>query len=66
MSSLPWTATPTSAMPCGSSSIGVSGAYALPSMDGRDHGDVVISTIVVDSFDVHSLFGGYPCGVPLS
>jgi hypothetical protein len=49
-----------------SSSIGVSGAYALPSMDGRDHGDVVISTIVVDSFDVHSLFGGYPCGVPLS
>jgi hypothetical protein len=32
--SLPWTATPTSSMHGGSSSVGVSGAYALPSTDG--------------------------------
>jgi hypothetical protein len=54
--SLPWTATPTSAMPGGSSSTSISGAYALPSMDGRDRGDVVIGTILVDSFHVHTLF----------
>jgi hypothetical protein len=54
--SLPWTDAPIGAMPNGSSSIGVSGAYALPSTDGRDHGDVVIGTILVDSFDAHTLF----------
>jgi hypothetical protein len=55
VSSLPWTTTPTSAMPS-SSSIGVFGAYALPSMDARDRGDVVTDTILVDSFDAHTLF----------
>jgi hypothetical protein len=53
--SLSWTATPTGAMPSGSS-IGVSGAYALPSMDGKECGDVVTGTISVDSFDAHTLF----------
>jgi hypothetical protein len=43
-------------MPSGSSIVGVSRAYALPSMDGRDHGDVVTGTISVDSFDAHTLF----------
>jgi hypothetical protein len=28
----------------------------LPSKDGRDRGDVVISTISVDSFYAHTLF----------
>jgi hypothetical protein len=56
MPSLPWTTTPTGAMPGGSSSVGVSGAYALPSTDGRDRGDVVTGTISVDSFDAHTLF----------
>jgi hypothetical protein len=51
---LPWTATPTGVMP-GGSSVGVSGAYALPSTDGREHGDVVTGTILVDSFDAHTL-----------
>jgi hypothetical protein len=55
MLSLPWTATPAGAMPS-SSSIGVFGAYALPSMDARDRGDVVTDTILVDSFDAHTLF----------
>jgi hypothetical protein len=55
VSSLPWTATPTGAMP-GGSSVGVFGAYALPSMDGRERGDVVTGTISVDSFDAHTLF----------
>jgi hypothetical protein len=40
----------------GSSSVGVSRAHALPSMDGRDRGDVVTDTISVDSFDAHTLF----------
>jgi hypothetical protein len=53
--SLPWTATPTGAMPAGSS-VGVSGAYALPSSDGRERGDVVTGTISVDSLDAHTLF----------
>jgi hypothetical protein len=39
--SLPWTATPTGAMPGGYSSVSFSRAYALPSTNGRDHGDVV-------------------------
>ena len=55
VSSLPWTATPTGAMH-GGSSVGVSGAYALPSLDGRERGDVVTGTISVDSFDAHTLF----------
>jgi hypothetical protein len=53
--SLPWTATPTGAMH-GGSSVGVSGAYALPSSDGRERGDVVTCTILVDSFDAYTLF----------
>jgi hypothetical protein len=40
----------------GGSFVGVSGAYALPSTDGRDCGDVVIGTISVDSFDAYALF----------
>jgi hypothetical protein len=43
-------------MPSGSSSIGVSWAYALPSMDSRDPGDVVTGTISVDSIYAHTLF----------
>jgi hypothetical protein len=53
--SLPWTATPTGATH-GGSSVGVSGAYALPSLDGRERGDVVTGTISVDSFDAYTLF----------
>jgi hypothetical protein len=55
VSSLPWTATPIGAMR-GSSSVGVSGAYALPSSDGRERRDVVTGTISVDSFDAYTLF----------
>jgi hypothetical protein len=55
VSSLPWTATPTGAMH-GGSSVGVSRAYALPSSDGRERGDVVTGTISVDSFDAYTLF----------
>jgi hypothetical protein len=55
VSSLPWTTTPTGAMH-GGSSVGVSGAYGLPSSDGRELGDVVIGTISVDSFDAYTLF----------
>jgi hypothetical protein len=39
-----------------SSSTGVSGAYVLPSADGREQGDMVTSTVSVDSFDAHALF----------
>jgi hypothetical protein len=53
--SLPWTATPTGAM-CGGSSVGVSGACALPSLDGRERGGVVTGTISVDSIDAYTLF----------
>jgi hypothetical protein len=53
--SLPWTVTPTGAMH-GGSSVGISGAYALPSSNGREHGDVVTGTISVDSFDAYTLF----------
>jgi hypothetical protein len=56
VSSLPWNATPTGAMPGGSSSVGVFGAYALPSTNDRDCGDVVTGTISIDSFDAHTLF----------
>jgi hypothetical protein len=56
VSSLPSTFAPTGAMPGGSSSTGDSGAYALPSTDGRDRGDVVTCTISVDSFDAQILF----------
>jgi hypothetical protein len=55
VSLLLWTATPTGAMH-GGSSIGVSGDYALPSSDGREHGDVVTGTILVNSFDAYTLF----------
>jgi predicted aspartyl protease len=34
----------------------VSGAYVLPSADGREQGDVVTCTVSVDSFDAHALF----------
>jgi hypothetical protein len=43
-------------MPSGSSFFGVFRAYAMPSIDGRDHGDVVTCTISFDSFDAHALF----------
>jgi hypothetical protein len=39
-----------------SSSAGISGAYVLPSVDGREQGDVVTGTISVDSFVAHALF----------
>jgi hypothetical protein len=42
--------------PGASSSASVSGAYVLPSMDGRYQGDVVTGTVLVDSFDAHALF----------
>jgi hypothetical protein len=42
--------------PGASSSAGISGAYVLPSADGREQGDVVIGTISVDSFVAHALF----------
>jgi hypothetical protein len=35
--------------------MGVSGAYVLPSADGRDQGDVVTGMVLVDSFDAHAL-----------
>jgi hypothetical protein len=39
-----------------SSSVGISEAYVLPSVDGREQGDVVTGTISVDSFVAHALF----------
>jgi hypothetical protein len=42
--------------PGASSSAGISGAYVLPSADGREQGDVVTGTISVDSFAAHALF----------
>jgi hypothetical protein len=42
--------------PGASSSAGISGAYVLPSADGREQGDVVIGTISVDSFVAHAHF----------
>ena len=39
-----------------STSTGVQGAYAMPSGNGRDHGDVVTGSIFVDSFDAFVLF----------
>jgi hypothetical protein len=42
--------------PGASSFAGISGAYVLPSADGREQGDVVIGTISVDSFVAHALF----------
>jgi hypothetical protein len=42
--------------PGASSSAGVSGAYVLPSVDGREEGDVVTGTVLVDSFVAHALF----------
>jgi hypothetical protein len=41
--------------PGASSSAGVFGAYVLPSVDGRDQGDVVTGTVSVDSFDAQAL-----------
>ena len=51
----PWVSTPTGFTP-GGSSVGVPGAYALPSTNGGDRGDMVIGIISVDSFDAHVLF----------
>jgi hypothetical protein len=42
--------------PGASSSAGISGAYVLPSADGREQGDVVTGTISIDSFVAHALF----------
>jgi hypothetical protein len=42
--------------PGASSSAGISRAYVLPSVDGREQGDVVTGTISVDSFVAHALF----------
>jgi hypothetical protein len=42
--------------PGASSSAGVSGAYVLPSADGREQGDMVTGTVSVDSFVAHALF----------
>jgi hypothetical protein len=42
--------------PGASSSAGIFGAYLLPSMDGREQGDVVTGMISVDSFVAHALF----------
>ena len=42
--------------PGASASAGISRAYALPSTDGREKGDVVTGTISVDSFLAHALF----------
>jgi hypothetical protein len=36
--------------------VGISGAYVLPAADGREQGDVVTGTILVDSFAAHALF----------
>ena len=52
---LPWTSSPTSFSPGVSSSVGVPGAYALPSIDGNN-GDIVTGTISVDSFVAYALF----------
>jgi hypothetical protein len=42
--------------PGASSSAGISRAYVLPFMDGREQGYVVTHTISVDSFVAHALF----------
>jgi hypothetical protein len=42
--------------PGASASAGISGAYVLPAADGREQGDVVTGTILVDSFAAHALF----------
>jgi hypothetical protein len=42
--------------PGASSSASISGAYVLPSVDGREQGDVVTGMISVDSFVAHALF----------
>jgi hypothetical protein len=45
----------------GGSSVGVSATYALPSIDGKEHGDVLTGTISVDSFDAHTFFESGAC-----
>jgi hypothetical protein len=42
--------------PGASSSVGITGAYVLPSTDGREQGNVVTVTISIDSFVAHALF----------
>jgi hypothetical protein len=42
--------------PGASSSVGIFGGYVLPAADGREQGDVVTGTILVDSFVAHALF----------
>jgi hypothetical protein len=39
-----------------SSSTGIPGAYVLLAADGREQGDVVTGTVLVDSFVAHALF----------
>ena len=50
-----WTPTP-SGIPRPPTSGSVQGAYAMPSTDARDRGDVVTGTISVNSFDAYVLF----------
>jgi hypothetical protein len=42
--------------PGASSYADISGAYVLPAADGREQGDMVTGTILVDSFVAHALF----------
>jgi hypothetical protein len=42
--------------PGASSSADIFGAYVLPSVDGREQGDMVTGTVSVDSFVAHALF----------
>jgi predicted aspartyl protease len=42
--------------PGASSSAGISGAYMLPTVDGKEQGDMVTGTISVDLFVAHALF----------
>jgi hypothetical protein len=42
--------------PGASSSTSASGAYVLPSTDGKEQGDMVTCTVSVDSFVAHALF----------
>jgi hypothetical protein len=39
-----------------SSSAGIPRAYVLPTVDGREQGEVVTGTVSVDSFVAHALF----------
>ena len=56
MPSIPWASTPNGFIPGASSSLSVLEAYAMPPTDGRNHGNVVTGTILVDSFESHAFF----------